>query len=326
MSRSNRSKLGLWAPLILFLVFVAVFPLLAPNMYFMNVAAFVGIYVLGCTGLNLLMGYAGQLSLGHAAFMGLGAYISGVLTAKFGWPPLPALAASVSGTSLVALVVGFPTLKLKGHYLAMATLGVGIIVYICFVQMDSLTGGPSGLVNVPSFSVGPLSIATPRANHYFIWGLTALGLIGAYNLADSRSGRALKAINTSEIAAATMGVDTFAYKLAIFVVSAAYAAVAGSLYVHYMNFTAPETFSFMHSVMLLTMVVMGGIGEFWGPVLGASLLTILPEYLRAYEGLEVLLYGLILAVVMMFMPKGLAPLLRNLTAILTRKAVVEDEN
>ncbi len=123
-------------------------------------------------------------------------------------------------------------------------------------------------------------------------------------------GRALKAIKSSEVAAETMGVKTFQYKLAIFVLSAAFAAVAGSLYVHYLNFTAPETFGFHNSVLLLTMVVVGGVGDSWGPVVGALILTFLPEYLRAYEGLEVVLYGLVLASVMMFMPKGLAPLLK----------------
>ena len=123
-------------------------------------------------------------------------------------------------------------------------------------------------------------------------------------------GRALKAIKTSEVAAETMGVKTFQYKLAIFVLSTAFAAVAGTLYVHYLNFTAPETFGFHNSVLLLTMVVVGGVGDLWGPVVGALILTFLPEYLRAYEGLEVVMYGVVLTSVMMFMPKGLAPILK----------------
>lgn len=274
--------------------------------------AFAGIHVLICTGLNLLMGYAGQLSLGHAGFWGLGAYISGILTARFGWPPVLALFSSISGTALVAMIVGFPTLRLKGHYLAMATLGCGIIIYIFFVQLAGLTGGPSGLVNVPSFSIASFRVDTPLKNHYFIWGVTALGLIGAMNLANSRVGRALKAINISEVAAETMGIKTFQYKLIIFVLSSVYAAVSGVLYVHYLNFVAPETFGFMNSVLLVTMVAVGGMGNFWGPVLGAMILTFLPEYLRAHEGLEVLLYGLILAAVMMFLPRGLAPIFSSI--------------
>lgn len=294
------------------MAFVAAFPAVSPNAYILNIAGFVGIYILLCTGLNILIGYAGQLSLGHAAFWGLGAYISGVLTAKFDWPPVLALAASVIGTCVVALAVGLPTLRLKGHYLAMATLGVGVIIHVMFVQFSGLTGGPSGLVGVPSFSVGSITIGTALENFYFIWAWAAIGLMGALNLSQSRMGRALNAISGSDVAAECMGVDTYRYKVIIFVLSAAYAAVAGSLYVHYLNFVAPGTFGFMASILLLTMVVVGGIGAFWGPVIGASILTILPEYLRTYEGLEEVLYGLILVGVMMFLPKGLAPLFRNL--------------
>lgn len=311
--------------LICFLVLIAIFPLFSPNAYIMNIMAFAGIHILICTGLNLLMGYAGQISLGHAAFWGLGAYISGILTAKFGWPPVFAMLASIFGTCLVGLIVGFPTLKLKGHYLAMATLGVGIIIQIVFIQLDELTGGPQGLVNIPSFSVGPLTINTPLGNHYLIWIFTALGLIGALNLSSSRMGRALKAIKTSEVAAETLGVKTFQYKLAIFVLSSAFAAVAGSLYAHYLNFTAPETFGFHNSVLLLTMVVVGGIGNSWGPVVGGLILTVLPEYLRAHEGLEVLLYGIILAGVMMFMPKGLAPIIKAIPSHLIHLFVPKEE-
>jgi len=288
---------------------IAVFPAVSSNEYFLTILAFVGIHVLICTGLNLLMGYAGQLCLGHAGFWGCGAYISGVLTAKFAWPPVLALFPSIFGTALVAFIVGFPILQLRGHYLSMATLGFGIVVYILFVQVDSLTGGPSGLVNVPSFSVAGFSVDTPLRNYYFIWGVTAVGLVGAMNLANSRVGRALKAIHTSEVAAETMGIKTFRYKLMIFVLSAVYAAVGGVLYVHYLNFVAPATFGFMASMLLVTMVAAGGIGTLWGPILGAMILTVLPEYLRAYEGLEVLLYGVILAAVMMFMPRGLASVL-----------------
>lgn len=312
LSKSRLYRFPRWSSLGVFLLFMAIFPVFNPNPYIMNIVAFTGIHILICIGLNLLMGYAGQISLGHAGFWGLGAYISGVLTAKFGWPPVLALFASIFGTCLVALVVGFPTLRLRGHYLAMATLGVGIIIHIFFVQVDSLTGGPQGLVNIPCFSIGPLVINTPLRSHYLIWMFVALGLVGALNLSNSRMGRALKAINSSEVAAETMGVKTFQYKLIVFVLSSAYAAVAGSLYAHYLNFTAPETFGFMNSVLLLTMVVVGGIGDFWGPVLGAAILTFLPEYLRAYEGLEVLLYGITLAAVMIFMPRGLAHMLRGL--------------
>ena len=311
MLRSDpTTRVSRWLPLVAFLAVVGAVPAVSPNAYALNVLGFIGINVLLATGLNLLMGYAGQVSLGHAGFWGLGAYISGVLTARFGWPPLPAAALAVSGTCLVAFGVGLPTLRLKGHYLAMATLGTGVILQVLFVQCASLTGGPSGLVDVPNFSVGPFEVRTPLQNYYLIWSCVAIGLVGALNLSMSRIGRALNAIKGSEVAAECAGVPTHEYKVAVFVLSAAYAAVAGTLYVHFINFVAPEPFGFMGSVLLLTMVVVGGIGTFWGPVIGGSLMTVLPEYLRAYEGLEVLLYGLILVLVMMFVPQGFASLFR----------------
>ncbi len=310
LSKSDPGAFRRLAPLTAFIVAVAALPAVLPNAYMLNVMGFVGIHVLLATGLNLLLGYAGQVSLGHAGFWGLGAYISAVLTAKYGWPPLLAAVTAIAGTCLVAFAVGLPTLRLKGHYLAMATLGVGIILHVLFVQFASLTGGPSGLVDVPSFSILSFEFHTPLQNYYLIWACVGFGLIGALNLASSRIGRALSAIKDSEIAAECAGVRTHDYKVAVFVLSAAYAAVAGSLYVHFINFVAPEPFGFMGSVVLLTMVVVGGIGSFWGPVVGATLLTVLPEYLRAWEGLEVLLYGLVLVAVMMFLPQGLAPLLR----------------
>lgn len=311
-SSEQRARLPRWFSLCLFMVLVAALPAASPNAYLLNILGFAGIHILLSIGLNILMGYAGQISLGHAAFWGLGAYISGVLTAKFGWPPVLGLLASVSGTSLVALAIGLPTLRLKGHYLAMATLGVGVIIHTLFVQFSGLTGGPSGLVDVPSFSVGPITVASPVGNYYFIWGWVAIGALVALNLRSSRIGRALNAIKGGDVAAECIGVDTYKYKVIVFVLSSVYAAVAGTLYVHYINFAAPDTFGFMNSVLLLTMVVVGGIGTFWGPVIGGGILTFLPEYLRAYEGLDVVLYGAILVGVMMFMPNGLVSLFRDL--------------
>jgi len=311
-SSSERPRLPRWFSLCVFLGLVAAFPAASPNAYLLNIVGFAGIHILLSIGLNILMGYAGQISLGHAAFWGLGAYMSGVLTAKFGWPPVLGLLAAVCGTCIIALAIALPTLRLKGHYLAMATLGVGIIIHTLFVQLSGLTGGPSGLVDVPSFSVGPLTIASAVGNYYFIWAWVAVGALAALNLGTSRIGRALKAIKGGDVAAECIGVDTYWYKVIVFVLSAAYAAVAGTLYVHYINFAAPDTFGFMQSVLILTMVVVGGIGTFWGPIVGGAILTFLPEYLRAYEGLDVVLYGAILVGVMTFMPSGLASLFRDL--------------
>jgi len=318
MSVLKPNRLPRWFSLVVFTFVMFLFPFFSPNPYITTVMAFAGINILLCTGLNLLLGYAGQISFGHAAFWGLGAYVYGILTAKFAWAPVLSLFAAIFFTCLSALAIGIPTLRLRGHYLAVGTLGVGIILQIFFIQLDSLTGGPSGLIKIASFSVGGLVFDTPLKSHYLIWSWVFLGLLGALNLADSRMGRAMRAIKESEVAAETMGVKTFKYKLIIFTLTAGYASVAGVLYAQYLNFAAPETFGLMNSVLLLAMVVVGGIGSFWGPVVGALILTFLPEYLRAYEGLEVLLYGVILAGVMMFIPKGFAPIVKSLPIYLRR--------
>jgi branched-chain amino acid transport system permease protein len=256
-------------------------------------------------GLNLLMGYAGQISLGHAAFFGLGAYTSGILTTTYHFSPWPALGVATLLTVTVALLIGIPTLKLTGYYLAMATLGFGIIVNICFRELAELTGGPSGLVGIPPLSLGGVVLNEPKYVYYLIWGVTLGALAVSLNIVDSRVGRALRAIHDSEVAARASGVDTARLKIWVFVVSAMYAALAGSLYAHFITFISPSSFGFMFSVKLVTMVVVGGMASIWGAVFGAATLTILPEVLATFHDYEILVFGFILMVVMIFLPQGL---------------------
>ncbi len=275
------------------------------NDYYLSLLNFIGIHTLLVVGLNLLMGYAGQISLGHAAFYGLGAYTSGILTTTYGVNPWLALLLGLAVGSLTAFVIGIPALKLRGYYLAMATLGFGIIVYIVLNEAQSWTGGPSGLSGIPSFSLAGLALDTPRRLFALIWLMVGLILALSANLVDSRLGRALRALHDSENAAASLGVNTGRLKLIIFVWSALYAALAGSLYAHTLNFIAPGSFGFMFSIKLVTMVVVGGMASIWGSLLGAAVLTILPELLVVFHDLEVVIFGAILMVVMIFMPRGL---------------------
>ena len=295
-----------------FLLAVAVFPLIIANKYLISVMIFLGMYTIIVSGYNLLMGYAGQVSLGHAAFWGLGAYVSGVLTAQFGVHPWIAFAAAMIFNAAVAFLIGYPTLKLTGHYLAMATLGLGIIIQIFFINLNSLTMGPSGLTGIPRISIAGYVFNNDFRYYYFVWFFVALTLIITLNVVNSRVGRALRAINSSEVAAASMGIHVAKYKVQIFMLSAVFASIAGSLYVHYLTFVSPETFSFWASIVLLIMVVFGGVGTFWGPILGAIVLTLIPEYLRAYGDLHIFLYGLMLVVVMVFMPSGVIGIFSSL--------------
>jgi len=275
------------------------------NEYYFTLLNFIGIHTLLVVGLNLLLGYAGQISLGHAAFFGLGAYTSGILTATCGVNPWLALLAGLVISGLAAFLIGIPALKLRGYYLAMATLGFGIIVYIVLNEAQPLTGGPSGLSGIPSLSLAGFPLNTARRLYLLVWPVVGGILALSANLVDSRSGRALRALHDSEAAAESLGVDTSRMKLKIFIWSALYASLAGSLYAHSLNFIAPASFGFMFSIKLVTMVVLGGMASIWGSLLGAGVLTALPEVLTVFHDFEVIIFGAILMVVMIFLPRGL---------------------
>lgn len=280
----------------------------------MNVLVFVGIHTMLAVALNLLLGFAGQISLGHAAFFGLGAYISGILTTTYAVNPWLAMAAAAIAVGIIAFIVGFPILKLKGHYLAMATLGLGIIVYIVFNEAVDLTGGPSGLSGIPNLTLGTIVFDSDIKNFYLIWTFTLITILLAVNLAHSRIGRALRAIHDSEVAARVMGVDARLLKVQIFAFSAFFSTIAGSLYAHTMTFVSPASFGFNFSVELVTMVIVGGLGSIYGSLVGAAILTLLPEMLRTFQDYDIVIYGLILILITMFMPGGLV---RGIPSILT---------
>jgi branched-chain amino acid transport system permease protein len=295
-------------------VLVAVLPLLLSNGYYQSVLVFIGINAIVALGLNLLMGYAGQISLGHAAFHAMGAYASGILTATYHVNPWLAMACSVVFASAVALVVGVPTLKLSGHYLAIATLGVGMIVSIVLVQWVSLTGGTSGLTDIPTLSVAGFPLNSDLRYYYLVWGVCLLLTLLSINLVNSRFGRALRAIHVSEVAAATCGVNVARLKLQVFVLSAAYAGLAGSLYAHYVHFISPERrFGFPFSIEAVVMVVLGGLGNIWGSLLGSGTVTALGEFLRQFGDYDVAAFGLILMLAMIFLPQGISGGLARIT-------------
>jgi branched-chain amino acid transport system permease protein len=300
---------------LLLLVLVMVIPPFFKGGYLMNVLVFVGIHTMLAVALNLLLGYAGQISLGHAAFFGLGAYISGILTTTYEFNPWLAIVLAALSVGILAFIIGFPILKLRGHYLAMATLGMGIIVYIFFNEAIDLTGGPSGLSGIPNLSIGSMVFDTDIKNYYLIWTFALITILLSVNLTHSRIGRALKAIHDSETAARVMGVNARLLKVQIFALSAAISTVAGSLYAHTMTFISPASFGFNFSVELVTMVIIGGLGSIYGSLLGAVILTLLPELLRTFQDYDIVIYGLILILITMFMPGGLV---RGFPSLLSR--------
>lgn len=290
---------------ILFILAVLLTGSFIENTYYFQLLVFVGIHTLLALGLNMLMGYAGQISLGHAAFYGIGAYTTAVLTATYGFSPWAALPCAILLASAVAYVVGLPTLKLSGYYLGMGTLGFGMIGFIVFREWSSLTGGSSGFVGIPPLEIGPVSFYSGRSYFFLVWAVVLGTIILCQRLIDSRMGRALRSIHDSEKASRAIGVDTMALKLRVFVFSAAVAALAGFLYAHFVTFISPGTFDFLASVRMVTMVVIGGMASVWGALLGAFLLTLLPEWLHAFSEFEMVVYGLILMGVMIVLPQGL---------------------
>lgn len=305
----DRLKTARFGGMLALAVVIALLPLILPNNFYYDVAILVGLNAIVCIGLNLLIGYAGQISLGHAGFFGLGAYASAILTGNYGWPPAAALLAGAAGVGLLAFIVARPIMKLSGHYLAMGTLGLGIIVSIVLTQEVDITGGPDGMP-VYGFSVFGWQPSGVLAWYWIVGGLLLLTAWLALNIVESPVGRALRAVHGSEAAARTAGVDVTHYKALIFVVSAVLASIAGSIFAHYYSFVTPSEAGFIHSIELVTMVVLGGMASIFGAVIGAAILTTLPQLLTFLHDYEMLAFGAILMGVMIFMPRGLVPSLQ----------------
>lgn len=295
------------------IVLVVALPLVTRSPYHLSIAVFIALNSIVAIGLGLLLGFAGQVSLGHAAFYGLGAYGSAILTQRLHLNPWLAMPLAATGTGVVAYIVGRPTLKLHGHHLAMATLGFGIIVKIVFNEASGLTGGPSGLPGLSRLALGPFALDNDLRMYCLVWPLVIGLVLLSRNLLNSRVGRSLRAIHDSEIAARSCAIDTGRVKVMVFVLSAVYASVAGSLLAHYVTFVNPDPFGVPFSVELVLMVIIGGGSTLWGPVLGAAVLTIITQTLSGLgqhypvvKNLDVVIFGLLLVLMLLFKPQGLA--------------------
>jgi branched-chain amino acid transport system permease protein len=299
------NKKTIWIEYLVFICAVSVFGLATENTYYLQIMTFIGINTLLALGLNMLMGYTGQVSLGHAAFYGIGAYTTAILSGTYGMNPWLAMVCAVAAAVLIAFIVGLPTLRLSGYYLAMGTLGFGMIVNIVLREWAGVTGGASGFVGIPMLEAGALVFMSGASYYFLVWGIVFAAMIICRRLLASRTGRALRAIHDGENAAVAIGINTHFLKLEIFMFSAALGAVAGFLYAHFVLFISPESFGFMFSIKIVTMVVIGGMASVWGALLGAAVLTLLPEVLHGFAEYEMIVFGLILMVVMIFMPQGL---------------------
>jgi branched-chain amino acid transport system permease protein len=272
--------------------------------FILHLAILAGIYIILALSLNLIIGYAGQVSLGHAAFYGIGAYASTLTALNWHFPfPLAVLAAMLF-TGACGLALGLPTLRLKEDYLAIVTLGFGVVIDIVMRNLE-ITGGPDGIVGIPSPVILGLSFRPPTLYLLLVGLGVAFALLFTYLLVSSYHGRALRAIRDHETTAQVMGINSPAYKVAIFALAAALAGLAGSLFAHYIKHINYESFGLHASILILCMVVLGGMGSILGSVVGAIILTALPETLRQFQSYQDLIYGGLLVALLVWRPQGL---------------------
>jgi len=276
--------------------------------YLLTVMQLAMIYGVFCVGLNFFMGYTGQASFGQNAFAAIGGYGSAILCVEYGWEPVLALIASMAIAGVASVIVGYPTLRLRGHYLAMATFALGLITYDVSVQWTSLTQGYMGYSGIPPLGIGRFTVEDERWKLVWLMAILLLGLWISGRLRNSRFGRALRAISTSELGAAALGINISQYKLAAFVIAALFASAAGSLFAHTVGFISPEVFGLQMVVVTFTMLYVGGVGTVLGPAIGAVIASLLPEIVRSTGRLQDIFYAAVLLLMLIFVPKGLSAL------------------
>lgn len=294
------------APAVIVAVVVLLLPVLFPSAYYYRVGALVCIFALAALGLNLLMGLAGQVSLGHAGFVAIGAYSVAMGPAHLGIPSWICLVGGAAVSGIIGFVVGRPILRLKGHYLAVATLGLGLLISIVLTNEAALTGGPDGM-SVSRLVVFAIPVRGSEAWYWIAAVTLIIGAAIAANLMDSPTGRALKAIHDSEVAALVLGIDVARHKLAIFVISAVYASVAGSYLALLNGLVTPDVSGFLRSIELVAMVVLGGMGSIVGSLVGAAVLIVLPQTMTIFHEYEQMVLGLIVMGFMIFLRQGIVP-------------------
>lgn len=293
------------SPVLLIIATFAAVPLFVTNMYYLQVLVFIGIYMILALSLNLLNGYVGLLSIGHAAFYAIGAYASAKLAIELQLPWV----ASMVGAGLTAGAFGYliakPTLRLSGIYLTLVTLGFNMILFLVLQNWMGFTNGPLGIMDIPPPSILGWVASSRRHYYYLILILVLLTVISLHRLVTCRFGRALTAIRENELAAEATGVDTTRYKTQAFVLAAFYAGIAGSFYAHFVKYISPDSFTINESFILLAMLAFGGQGNLLGPMAGAAALILIPEVFRPLQEYRMFVYGGILIAMMLVRRQGL---------------------
>lgn len=298
---------------------VLLFPLVFGKGYYLSVMNFIALYSIVAIGLCLLTGYGGQLSISHSAFFAIGAYSSAIFSLRFGLHPIVAVLASQLVSGVAAWGIGAVVLRLKGHYLAIATLSFTMIIGVLIKEMAWLTGGLQGLSSIPPLSLGKFSFSTDWRFYFLVWPVTLLLLLFSLNLVDSRMGRIFRATKENEDIARLFGANVKNYKVKLFILSSIYASLAGSLYAHFVAFVSPVTASIMFAIDIIMILAFGGFTILWGAMLGAASLTFLNEYLTVFAEYKRVIYGGALILIMLFFPNGLLEGLKGWIRFLMRR-------
>jgi branched-chain amino acid transport system permease protein len=289
-----------------------VLPFIAKNTYQVHIINQAGIYILISLGLNLAMGYAGQFNLAMGALWGVGAYTAAILNTKLGIPFWLTLPAAIISAGLFGGLIGLPSLKVRSHYLAIVTIGLGVVINIFLIQVENLTGGALGIPRIKMPNFFSIAINTDQRYYYLILIIVILGFLVARQILASRIGRSFRAIRDDYQAAKAMGVNTAYYQILAFVISAAYAGAAGALFAHLNTYISPDIFEFSSTLFVMTMTMVGGMGSLTGSLVGGLALPILQEYLRVIKNWQLVVYGIAIMVVVIFMPGGVIELTARL--------------
>jgi len=294
--------------------------------YFLHLFILALIWTILAQGQNLIQGFVGYVSIAQAGFMGVGAYFSTLVSVTLGWPVWCSIALTPLFTGLISVLVGYPSLRVKGHYFAIVTLAYNMVIFTILMTWKSLTGGEAGISNVPRpaaidwFGISIHFEGRSNPNYYFlVLGLAALATALCWMILHSRVGRTLLAIRQNEPLAESVGIDVWRYKLFAFVLSASFAGLAGALYAHYIGFLNPDPFGVDQSLNAILAVILGGSGTLAGPVVGSFAVVLLPEYLRIADSYRLITYGFVLVVATIFLPRGLVPMLGAAIGVALRR-------
>ncbi|MDY6221151.1 MAG: branched-chain amino acid ABC transporter permease [Candidatus Alectryocaccobium sp.] len=290
---------------IIIVICLVLFPMTGQSSYVLRIVTVCMMYVMIAMSINLLTGFCGLMTMGHAAFWGIGAYTAAILSTRYnvGMGVCMILAAVIAG--IFSLLLGLATLRLKGYFLTIVTLGFCEIIRLVELNSMELTRGPLGIANIPAPNFFGVTFSSTNAVYYIMLILVVLTVLLVYNFVHSRIGLAVMSIRDDDLAAASMGVNVYLYKIMVFVISAMIMGVCGAFYAHYIKFVDPSSFTTNASMQMLIMAIFGGLGSIPGTILGASILTILPETIRVLSQYRNLIYGIIIVVLMMVKPDGL---------------------